>query len=81
MRRYGFHIPTCYDNLIPVGRGAFGLVCKASVVEGTTRPNNAYFQRLDAPQVAIKKLAAETAFRDCYHAKQVCSPPGPLSPA
>lgn len=67
----GFFIPTCYANLQPVGRGAFGLVCKADVVPGSVRPDNAYFARLDTSRVAIKKLMSTTAFKDCYHAKQV----------
>lgn len=35
------------------------------------RPNNIFFQRLAVPQVAIKRIGGETAYKDCYHAKQV----------
>ena len=69
---YGFHIPRWYTGLQPVGRGAFGLVCKANVVPGVSPAGtNAYFGRLENPVVAIKKLGADTAFQDAYHAKQV----------
>jgi hypothetical protein len=46
-------------------------VAKASVVPGSQRPNNIFFARLKEPQVAIKRISVETAYKDCYHAKQV----------
>ncbi len=54
-----------------VRHGVGRLVVKASVTPGAVRPGNAYFEQLDIPLVAIKKLPATTAFRDSYPAKLV----------
>ena len=54
-RSQGFDVPTCYTALSPVAIGAFGLVAKAQVTSGAVRPNNIFFQRLEVPQVAIKR--------------------------
>eukprot|EP00053_Salpingoeca_punica_P015494 m.143028 g.143028 ORF g.143028 m.143028 type:complete len:494 (+) comp16729_c1_seq2:350-1831(+) len=67
----GFTVPLCYVKTVPVGRGAFGLVAKAEVIPGMTRPQNAYFGRLATHKVAIKKIGSATAYKDSYHAKQV----------
>ena len=68
---YGFLVPSVYSSLLPVGRGAFGLVVRATIADGAVREDNAYFAQRETSQAAIKKLPGTTVFKDGYHAKQV----------
>ncbi len=44
---------------------------QAEVAKDSVAPNHLYFIRLVSNKVAIKRIPAETAFKDSYHAKQV----------
>jgi hypothetical protein len=47
------------------------LVIQAEVDKDAVIPQHAYFPRLACNKVAIKRIPADVAFRDSYHAKQV----------
>ncbi|EGD79605.1 CMGC/MAPK/P38 protein kinase [Salpingoeca rosetta] len=67
-----FDVPSCYTDLHVIGYGTYGEVREAKVVEGATRPDNAYFLRLEpGKMVAIKRLKRDLVYRDSYHAKKV----------
>ena len=54
-------------NVITLDR----FVLQAEVAKDAVPPNHIYFIRLVSNKVAIKRIPAETAYKDSYHSKQV----------
>eukprot|EP00035_Acanthoeca_spectabilis_P022859 m.446244 g.446244 ORF g.446244 m.446244 type:complete len:467 (+) comp19333_c0_seq1:83-1483(+) len=63
----GFLVPQYYQDLEPIGGGAYGLVMKARVAG----PDEGAMSPPDLPgHVAIKRIASSIVYKDPYRAKQ-----------
>ena len=59
-------VPAQYTNLRPLGRGAFGFVVQAEFIRENVITKHLLFNRLAHNRVAIKRIPAETVFKDRF---------------